>query len=131
MDDLIQLYDKMVKCRKKQNIFVDEFECTKALVQEYVGEEHNKLLRLKAECSIHKVDNFSILDKIIPVITLMLSILGVIYSGGDTTRYIKVSLAYIIILLIVLAIERIFGTRTIRIKKWINYVEVVLNDMEK
>lgn len=130
MDNIIKLCDKIEGCRKKHSCDSNGIICAKRFVQEYIGEDHNKLLQLKAEILYHKDtenDHEVIFASLISTLALIIAIMSV-YDKMLVMSFGAFSIFVIGVINAIMA----FNTRHTYVhKKLIRYIEVVLNDIEK
>lgn len=130
MDDIIKLCDEIEGCRKKHCCDSNGIICAKKFVQEYIGNDYNKLLKLKAEVLIHKdteKDHEPIFASLISILALILSIMSVL----DKRLVISFGAFSIFVIGTLNAIESFFSRTTYAHKRWIRHIEVVLDDIEK
>lgn len=129
MDDIIKLCDEIVKCREKRNCNSNGIICAKKYVQEYIWEDYNKLLKLKAEILYHKDtenDHEVIFASLISTLALIIAIMSV-YNKMLVMSFGAFSVFVIGAINAIMA----FNTRhTYAYKRWIRHIEVVLDDIE-
>lgn len=115
-DDLTKLCDKIENCNKC-GCHNSEIVCVKYWVGVYINRDRNKFLRLKAEVNSHKnfIDDFVILTYLMTIASILITIFGTIFF------------IMFIINIIELWGKNKWGYRN----KWIYYIEVVLEDMER
>lgn len=133
MDSLTEICYKLEECSKHKLCCGDKIVCTKKFLNAYIGEEHNRLLKLKVELKNSYESESAILPNwsiVLSSSALCLSIAGNVY-GGKSDQYIIIALVALWIILStkigVLKMPKDFKAR----KKWRKYIEVVLEDMEK
>lgn len=115
-DNLTKLCDKIENCNKC-GCHNSEIVCVKYWVGVYINRDRNKFLRLKAEVNSHKnfIDDFVILTYLMTIASILITIFDTIFS------------IMFIINIIELWGKNKWGYRN----KWIYYIEVVLEDMER
>lgn len=127
MDDLIILCDKIEACRLRSKCQSNEIVCAKKWVKEYIGDDNNKLLKLKAEVKIHKpgddTGNMAIL------LSTCSLILAIIYNV-DRGLYMLYAFLLVSMILLLSIIQSHYSKKRMMRKKWIAYVGTVLDNME-
>ena len=115
-DNLTKLCDKIENCNKC-GCHNSEIVCVKYWVGVYINRDRHKFLRLKAEVNSHKnfIDDFVILTYLMTIASILITIFDTIFS------------IMFIINIIELWGKNKWGYRN----KWIYYIEVVLEDMER
>lgn len=139
MDDLIKLCDKLENCSKKETCYKNEIVCTKAVLQSYINGDENKRWKLKAQIRQHEKGMYEsmteLLSSLMTVDTLAISCISLMVSvtNKDTiAAYISVFVFFLLgIVLIVTLIEKWGNNKFGYRDKWKEYIEVVLEDMEK
>lgn len=115
-DNLTKLCDKIENCNKC-GCHNSEIVCVKYWVGVYINRDRNKFLRLKAEVNSHKnfIDDFVILTYLMTIASILITIFDTIFS----------------IMFIINIIELWGKNKWVYRNKWIYYIEVVLEDMER
>lgn len=133
-DILTELCDKMEKCCKEKHCFKNEIVCTKKFLVEYIGNDKNKILQLRALIKYHDENKMSFIDFITKIVTVCSFMLVILYNVVKDTEniylYIETSIIYIFIILSISLVD-IFTSRleTPR-KKWRRFIEIVLDELE-
>lgn len=133
MDDLTKLCDELENCSKKKLCYANEVVCTKSMLKTYIGEDTNKILKLKAQIKIHNSytqGDMGIISLPISLITLCVTIICGLSDSATIEYIIYCSSALIGLLVIILFFtweNKKHGYRN----KWKRYIEVVLEDMDK
>ena len=131
-DDLTKLCDKIENCNKC-GCHSNEIVCAKYWICLYINKDKSKFLKLKAEVNSHKnyIDDFVILTYMMTIVSIIITIFGTIFSNEQIYIYIVISIlifAFMFVINnIVLKGESKWGYR----KKWIYYIDAVLEDMER
>lgn len=128
-DDIIKICDEIERCRKTRNCDSNGIICAKKYVQEYIGRDHNKLLKLKTEILYHKDtenDHEVIFASLISTLALIIAIMSV-YNKMLVMSFGAFSIFVIGVINAIMT----FNTRhTYAYKRWIRHIEVVLDDIE-
>lgn len=136
MDDLIKICDELENCKNAKICYKNEIICTKSILKRYIGDDHNKLLKLKAELEIHEnyegttISNLSLLVSSFSLLVAIISGIATL-TNSDGTELAVFGLVICIVLLIVLVIIRSFQKRTSSRSRWKKYIAVVVTDMKK
>lgn len=129
-DDLTKLCDKIENCNKC-GCHNSEIVCVKYWVGVYINRDRNKFLRLKAEVNSHKnfIDDFVILTYLMTIASIIITIFGAIFSNGLIYMFIWCAILFIMFIINIIELwgKHKWGYRN----KWIYYIEVVLEDMER
>lgn len=129
-DEIIKLCDEIVRCRKKRNCDSNSIICAKKFVEEYIGEDRNKLLKLKAEVMYHKDtenDHETIFASLISILALIIAIMSVF----NKMLVISFGAFSIFVIGMINTIMTINTRRTYEYKRLIRYIEVCLDEIEK
>ena len=133
MNDLTKLCDELEECRKKKSCYADEIVCTKAKLNAYIQGKSNKILKLKAQIKMHndyKVGEFEGITFILATVSFGFMVIDSI-TGGSLVNVTGAGLVGLIVIALINGIDlwgsKKYGYR----KKWIKYIEVVLEEMEK
>ena len=106
MDDIIKLCDELESCKRKNICYKNEIVCTRALVNRYIDGDDSKRLKLKAQIRQHgrglEQGTLSTISQSVSVMSLLVTVV----SRWSINK---------------------FGYRD----KWKQYIQVVLEDMEK
>lgn len=129
MNDIVELCDKLENCRISRNCDANGVICARKLVQDYIGEDHNKLLQLKADVMRHKDtenEHEIILSSLISVMALFVTIMGFL------DKEIVVAFGtFVVIVIVTLNVVKEINSRKLNARqKWVRYIEIVLNDIE-
>lgn len=134
MDDLIKLCDDLENYRKRKAGVDDEIICVKSKLKCYIGEDYNKILKLKAEIKLHSkdtvFDGIEIMSFIISILALGLNIVGNVSDGVSKEYAVFVTFALSIIAIFCILFSHL-GRKNGYRDKWIRYIEIVLEDIEK
>lgn len=102
----------------------------------YIGDDRNKLLKLKAELEIYKNFENSILNDLSFLVSFITLIVTMIYNASvGTESAIRTATAYssfiLVVLLAVLTVIQIFHKTISSRSKWRKYIAIVIEDIEK
>lgn len=136
MDDIIKICDELENCKRSKICFKNTIECTRRVLNAYIDNDYDKLLKLKAELDIHRnfdnvmLSNFSFATSVFAVllsvfnglITVSKSFMSV-YSG-----FVSAGIFFMAIIFIRVSAYR---NRNSARSKWLKYISVVIEDMEK
>ena len=132
MEKLIQMCDALIKQEKSGENENNEILKAREQVAEYVGNDKDRLLQLKAQAGRHlNYENETInhMSMLIAAISLIVVIFDVVYGDHMTGK------GYAIVLLFIfLAIEIVFLgdlKRAGKRGKWKWYINIVIDEMEK
>lgn len=132
MDDLTKLCDELENCKKNKLCYANEVVCTKSKLKIYIGEDTNKILKLKAQIKIHNSHtqgDISIISLLVSLMTLCVTIIAGL-SDSTTIEYIIYCIFGLMGLLVIIIIfnckNKKYGYRN----KWRRYIEAVLEDMD-
>ena len=134
MDDIIKLCDELESCKRKNICYKNEIVCTRALVNRYIDGDDSKRSKLKAQIRQHgrglEQGTLSTISQSVSVMSLLVTVV----SGGlgvEQTMSMLFAFGTLVALLIISIIGwwsiNKFGHRD----KWKQYIQVVLEDMEK
>lgn len=133
-DILTELCDKMEKCCKEKHCFKNEIVCTKKFLVEYVGNDKNKILQLRALIKYHDEHKMNFIDFITKIVTVCSFMLVIIYNVVKDTEYfdlyIVTSIIYILAILFISLVGHFSTKLEIPRKKWIRFIEIVLDELE-
>lgn len=121
--------DKCIECYgcKEYN----EIVCAKVALQEYIGEDNDRLLKLKAELEERK-DSDEELWKELPLglstIALFLTAANYVLDRNLMMVYVMIALAIITFLTF---IWNVCANKISKRKKWNRYIQFALEDLEK
>lgn len=131
-DDLTKLCDKIENCNKC-GCHSNEIVCAKYWICVYIDKDNTKFLKLKAEVNRHKnyIDDFVILTYLMTIVSILITFLGTIFSNERIYIFVVISILILAVMLVINIIvlngESKWGYR----KKWIYYIDAVLEDMER
>lgn len=144
MDDLIKMCDKLEKCRKEKNCIANEIICSRKIVKDYVGNDKNKLLTLKAQLEIHKNStshDLNLLAVLIAAFSFFTTsnsnnVITVKFNTDEITvnSNIDATTIFVIgigIIIIVMFCGCIYWSLKTNRNKWKQYIAVALEDLEK
>ena len=133
MDGFTEICYKLEECSKHKLCCGDRIVCTKKFLNAYIGEEHNRFLKLKAELKNSYEAESAILPNwsvVLSSCVLCLSIAGNVYDG-ERVYYDIIGLLVLWVILF-MKIGVLKRSKDFKVcKKWRKYIEVVLEDMEK
>lgn len=127
--ELCKKLTKMKKCACGLCLAGNEYLCTYNIVREYVGDDKNKLLKLKAECAKEKFGEF--LALIVAVLALYISAIQYLTSMYDLSNIIWLK-NVVLLVLVVLVIWAIYMIEKFNcVLKWRSYIAVAIEEVEK
>lgn len=131
MDDLIRLCDQLENCSKRSKCHSNEIVCAKKWVKNYIKEDENKLLKLKAEVKIHEDigNSTNIYSMLISFCAFILTIMHNAY-GEKSNYYIFFSFFALLLLMMLQFVELYYSKTTRARQKWIKCISVVLDEIE-
>ena len=107
----------------------NEYLCAYNVVKEYVRDDKNKLLKLKAECRKESFGEF--LALIVAVLALYISGIQCLISVFDVGNIMWLKIAAVVVLMI-LAICTICLVEQFKcVSKWRSYVDVAIEEVEE
>lgn len=130
MSDIVELCDKLENCRIRRNCDPNGIICARKLIQDYIGQDHNKLLQLKAEVMLYKDtenEHVTLFSTLISIMTFIFSILIV----SNKNSALIFGFIAVITILIINGIEEVYTKRKNAHKKWIRYIEVIIADIKQ
>lgn len=133
MKDLKEICKKLEKCSKHKLCCGDKIVCTRKFLKQYVGNDYNKVLKLKVELK----DSYKREKAILPNWSIVLSTITLFLTvtenlcGITSSEYIFVVVGALWITSCMLIGSYTLPKTTRILKKWRNCIEVVLEDMEK
>lgn len=136
MDDLIEICDKIENCNKSKNCNRNEVVCVRKVLRSYTDNDYDKILKLKAEIDIHRDFDKSILNNLSFLLSFMSWILAILYNVSIVKEnglqlYIVYAVFFLILLFMVITIVNMFFEKTSSRSKWIKYISIVIEDIEK
>lgn len=133
MNDLTKLCDDLEHCQRRKAGVEDEIVCVKSKLKCYIGEDYNKILKLKVQLKIYNSNSnieLGMISLIVSVITLCITALGNV-ADNIPKEYVLYCFGSFVTLLIVCVLfswgAKKYGYRN----KWKRYIEVTLEDIEK
>lgn len=135
-DDLTKICDTLENCSKNKYCYKNEIVCVKKVMKDYIGDDRNRILQLKALVKYHDCNRVSILDIISKIITVSSFVLVILYNiSKDSEKFISgygvVAFACLITILVIDVIGIAGNKRKFSREKWRHYIEVVLTEMER
>lgn len=133
MDDLTKICYKLEQCGRREKCYCNEIICVEKVLDEYIGRENSKLLKLKVELK----NSYEIEKAVSPNWSLTLSAIA-LWLTVSSNIYGSDSIQYNFMVLVCLGILLCMKIGTITVpkdmklrKKWRNHIEIVLEEMEK
>lgn len=136
MDDLIEICDKIENCNKSKKCNRNEVICVRKVLRSYIDNDYDKILKIKAEIDIHRDFNKSILNDLSFLMSFMAWILVIVYNVSIVKEdglqlYIVYAVFFLILFFMVIIIANMFFEKTSSKSKWIKYISIVIEDIEK
>ena len=134
MDGLKMICEELHKCAEhgKCNDY-NEIVCAKSVLRRYIGNDRNRLLKIKAELQ-KEIDreeqSMNVLPVYVSMVAFLVSAAGYVLNKSQVSFYILMMFAAIFV------VERLidsFNKKDARQKKrkWIWYIQFALEDLEK
>lgn len=131
-DDLIILCDRLESCNKKL-CKRNEVICAKNKIREYVGNDINKKLKLKALIDIHDDGNrtgeFARLSTLISAFSFCAVIIYNLEGRENSFAYEGYALMAMIVIAMVCLINIVFSKKNNARNKWIRFIKIALEDI--
>ncbi len=118
---------------KYSKLYRNEIECVKSVLESNIGNNHNRLLMLKAELVIHKGDTshtFNLASLLVATISLMCSLLSLCAKNQEVRAGLAIFAGAALGAVIIFWICIGKSAKTNR-SKWREYIAVVLEEFEK
>lgn len=136
MDDLKYICMKIDNCEKSKLCFKNKVICTKRVLERYIGNDYDKMLKLEAELNNYEKPNQRVLSQISLFLSFLAVVTSIIYSVLSADRIVQIlsyvyGLFVLLSLAILLIILHIYGTKNKCVNRWKEYIWVVLKNMEK
>lgn len=149
MKDITELCEKMEKCRRSSICQSNEIVCAKKYLNEYIKNDYNNLLKLKAQVKTHMdVENrmmnsanfaFTVITTIVTFFGIPLTVVGLAFDEQNVHNLfapdLNMFLVFILITYVALVVIYIgliiWRKETSNRRKWIRYVEVALQNIEE
>lgn len=128
MNDLTRLCKEMKRCGIRKNYHTEEIVCTRAKVQDYVGNDRNKFLKLKALVRAYddKGKDFALVLLALQILTFMASAFSIVYGGNSIACFMLFCMIVLSILYSYNVVSNIMKQITY---DWVKYIEVVLEEI--
>lgn len=134
MDELTKICKELENCSKRSDE-KNRIVCVKNKLREYIGEDENKYLQLKAQVNLKKESDrkgiYSLLSLSVSIFSM---ILVIIYNTSDKQNLIAYRLYALIVLIListVLIVDCYFDKKNKYKKIWSSYIEVVLENWHR
>lgn len=134
MDGLKMICEELDRCTKhgKCNDY-NEIVCAKSVLRRYIGNDRNRLLKIKAELQ-KEIDREEQSTNALPVYVSMVAFL--VSAAGYVLNKMQMSFYVFVILAVIFVVDRLidsFNKKDARQKKrqWRRYIQFALEDMEK
>ena len=134
MDGLKEICVELDRCTKhgKCNDY-NEIVCAKSVLRRYIGNDRNRLLKIKAELQKeidHEEQTIKVLPIYVSIVAFLVSAAGYVLNKPQMSFYILMVFATIFV------VERLidsFNKKDARQKKrqWRRYIQFALEDLEK
>ncbi|WP_418461866.1 hypothetical protein [Frisingicoccus sp.] len=127
MNDLKRLCKELEKCKIRENYHTEEIICARTKVQDYVGNDSNKFLKLKVLVRTYddKGKDFTLTLVVLSIFTFMASAFLNVCGGNSITCQ-----ALLLLYMITLAVFYIYNLISNIYKQmdyeWVKYIEIVL-----
>ena len=130
MDDLMKLYKKLKNCKKNDICYANKIVCTKKILKEYIGDDRNKLLKLKAELELVHDYSSKKIDRVLLVFAVSTLCVTAIVGITNISLLLYAYVLFVVILSGIYTITSL-GLRKIPEKnEWMKYMKIVLDDIE-
>lgn len=134
MDELTKICNELEKCNKR-SCERNRIVCVKNKLREYIGEDENKYLQLKAQIKLKnendRIGIYNLLPVPVSIFSLLLMLIYNISDKQNLTLYGLYGLSVLIIICIILIIEHFYSKKYEYKKIWRCYIEVVLENWHK
>lgn len=129
MDDIIKICDEL----EEDKLMDRELKVVRARkrIKKYIDKDYNKLLQLKAEVKMHSNFDDSVLKMLSFFMSAIALILTIINNFGNKALYIDFVFGYGGPFIFILMIVTVYNKKNSARSKWLIYIEIVLDDIEK
>ena len=118
----------MKRCEIRKNYHTEEIVCTRTKVQDYVGNDRNKFLKLKALVRAYddKGKDFALVLLALPIFTFMANAFSIVYGKNSIACFMWFCMIVLSILYSYNLVSNIMKQGTY---DWVKYIEVVLEEI--
>lgn len=134
MDELTKICKELENCSKRSDE-KNRIVCVKNKLREYIGEDENKYLQLKAQVNLKNENDrkgiYSFLSLSVSIFSMILVIIYNISEKQNLMAYKLYGLFILTLICIFLITECYFDKKCKYKKIWRSYIEVVLENWHK
>jgi len=133
MSELQTICKEIKKCRAKRQCDANEIVCAKRKVLDYVKNDDNKLLKLKAQIKVRndsQVSDYTLISFAVTVFTFVLTIIYNTIAEQNPEIYKGYAFLYVFIVFILISFTMIFQKTKKSNNEWMKYIETVVENMK-